>query len=291
MWCLSSVPGLVRPYSRCVSGRRYGRQAAIHLPRADRQQLALHGRAQPQPPARPRQPQRQQGLEPHRPGIARGLPDGPQGLDDRAGRRSRRAAPGRPRGAGRRPVEQPDGVLAVIARSPGRTRPGSAASPAARRLPIPLIDRLQVLPLALRTHDGSLHRLGKVTSQMARRSPLGNILDGAIRRIDPGLPRRLSSRHLSDRSRLRPAWRVPHAVPSVPARELLEGEVLRGVCHLAGSDLLELWYPALSDGQVLLGVRAPCGCWVSTTPLCFPRGLHPPTLGREDPYLQGRPGG
>jgi hypothetical protein len=49
------------------------------------------------------------------PGIARSLPDGPQGLDD-GGAIGPGAALGRPRGAGRRPIEQPDGVFAVRAR-------------------------------------------------------------------------------------------------------------------------------------------------------------------------------
>ena len=56
--------------------------------------------------------------------------------------------------------------------------------------------------------------------------------------IDPLPPARLSSRDLSDRSRLRFAGRVLYAVSPVPARELAEGQVLRGVCRSAGSDLL-----------------------------------------------------
>ena len=51
-------------------------------------------------------------------------------------------------------------------------------------LPIALIDRLDVLPFRGRTHAGCLHRPGTVTSPMARRFPLGNILDGAIGVLD-----------------------------------------------------------------------------------------------------------
>jgi hypothetical protein len=41
--------------------------------------------------------------------------------------------------------------------------------------------------------------------------------------------------------------RLRHAVSPVPARELAESEVLRGVRHPADSDLLELRYPALAN--------------------------------------------
>jgi len=54
----------------------------------------------------------------------------------------------------------------------------------APRVPVAVIDGLHVLSLGARTHDGFLHRLRKVTSQMARRFSLGNILDGAIRALD-----------------------------------------------------------------------------------------------------------
>ena len=46
---------------------------------------------------------------------------------------------------------------------------------------VALIDGLDVLPFRVRTHASCLHRPGTVTSPMARRFPLGNILDGAIR--------------------------------------------------------------------------------------------------------------
>src|SRR5260370_1189641 len=89
-----------------------------------------------------------------------------------------------PRGARRRSIEQPDGVFAMRPRDVAELIQ-DAPLPRPRRVPIPLIDRLHVLSLALRTHDGSLHRLAKVSSPTARRSPLGNILDGAIRLLDP----------------------------------------------------------------------------------------------------------
>jgi hypothetical protein len=132
------------------------------LPRADGQQLAFHGRAQPQAPARPRQPQRQQRLEAPKPRIARGLPDDAQSLDDggaiRYGPVARRAL-----GTWGGAVEQPDGVLAVMSRHLTKLvqhlrllrAPGA---------PIPVVDRLYVLVLGAGTHDGFLHRLRKVTS-------------------------------------------------------------------------------------------------------------------------------
>src|SRR5258705_8360250 len=45
--------------------------------------------------------------------------------------------------------------------------------------------------------------------------------------------------------------RPRHAVSPMPARELFESEVLRGVCRSASSDLHELQYPGLTDRQVL----------------------------------------
>lgn len=51
-------------------------------------------------------------------------------------------------------------------------------------LAVALIDGLDVLPFRVRTHAGCLHRPGTVTSPMARRFPLSNILDGAIRMLD-----------------------------------------------------------------------------------------------------------
>src|SRR6266849_6673288 len=92
-------------------------------------------------------------------------------------------APGAAGPPRRRPVEQPDGVLAVI----GRHLAELVENPLllrAGRPPVPLIDGLHVLAHGSRTHDGFLHRLRKVTSQMARRFSLGNILDGAIRGVD-----------------------------------------------------------------------------------------------------------
>ncbi len=136
------------------------------LARADGQQLPLHRRAQPQPPARPGQPQRQQRLEPERPRVAGRLPDHPQHLDDgRAVRRS--SAPRWAGGTRRGPVEQPDGMLAVIASDLAELvqDPPLLRAP---RVSVALIDGLHVLSFGSRTHDGFLHRLRKVTSQMAR---------------------------------------------------------------------------------------------------------------------------
>lgn len=77
-------------------------------------------------------------------------------------------APGLP-GRRRRPVEQPDRVLAVVRRHAAELIQDSLFL-LAPRVPIAGMDRPQVLPLRLRTHA-------------ARRSPLGNSLDGAIRGV------------------------------------------------------------------------------------------------------------
>ena len=74
----------------------------------------------------------------------------------------------------------------------------------------------------------------------------------------------------------------------VPAREFLDSEVLRGVRHPAGSDLLELWYPALGDGKVLPRVRTPCRRQGSAASICFPWDLYPQALSREDPHVESR---
>jgi hypothetical protein len=154
-------------------------EATIHLAGTNGPQLPLDVGAQAQPATCPWQPQRQQSLEPHRPGIPRGLPDHPQRLN--SGDMVARGAPlgraGRARG---RPVEHPDGRLAVIAYNSAELvqDPPLLRSPC---MSITLIDRLHVLSLGSHTHDGFLHRERKVTSQMARRSLLGNILDGARR--------------------------------------------------------------------------------------------------------------
>jgi hypothetical protein len=158
-----------------------GRETTIHLAGTDAHQLLLHRGAEPEAAARPRQPQRQERVQPPRPGISGGFPDGPERVDRGRTVRDRPA----PRGRGsprRRMVQEPDGVLAMVASHltelvedlPLLRAPG---------LPVALIDRLNVLPFRVRTHASCLHRPGTVTSPMARRFPLGNILDGAIRSV------------------------------------------------------------------------------------------------------------
>src|ERR1700737_3697766 len=50
-------------------------QAPVDLPSTDAQQLFLQRRAYPVALTNPREPTRQQGLQPHRPGISRSFPD------------------------------------------------------------------------------------------------------------------------------------------------------------------------------------------------------------------------
>lgn len=98
-------------------------------------------------------------------GEAGGLPDGPQGLDDRRGLRG-----GRPPGPAvpQRPVAHPDGVLAVVARdaadllleAPRLRAPGCT---------LPRVDRLHVFLRGSRTHDdGGLDGPGTAICQIAR---------------------------------------------------------------------------------------------------------------------------
>ncbi len=129
----------------CLQLASVGAQTPIDLPRADASQLVAHPGIEMESASSPGQPERQERLQPNRPRIARRLPDHPQCLDGRPtiGRRALPAdGPGRDR---RRTVQPSHGVLAVI--------PGDLAElvqdPSllcARRLPIPPVDRCQVLP-------------------------------------------------------------------------------------------------------------------------------------------------
>src|SRR5579863_6970672 len=95
-----------------------GPQTAIHLPRADPQQLTLDFPAHPKTPANPRHPLRQQRLQPNRPGRG----SFPYLRQDR--QRLRTIAVSAPphnflRPLPRtRPVQQPNRILAVATRVP-----------------------------------------------------------------------------------------------------------------------------------------------------------------------------
>jgi hypothetical protein len=101
------APGLERSLGRS--------QAAIDLARTDGPQGPAHRRRQPEPAAGPGQPQREQGLEPHRPGIAGGLPNHGQRLDHGHPVRGRPTAPPGPRPPRGRAVEEPERRLPVVA--------------------------------------------------------------------------------------------------------------------------------------------------------------------------------
>jgi hypothetical protein len=131
-------------------------QQPIDLPRADLPQLGFHGRRQGEARPGPRQPQRQQRLQTHRPGIPRRAPQ-------RAQRRHhRRTIPPRPTAATavrpEGPREPPNQRLAVIARH--RHRFVEQGAP--RRSPrdrIPITHLLQILLSCCWAHSGSSHLL------------------------------------------------------------------------------------------------------------------------------------
>src|SRR5262245_16215421 len=116
---LEQRPGLGAPVPPGLERSLGRREAPIDLARADGPQLPAHRGRQPAPAAGPGQPQREQGLEPHGPGIARGLPDRSQRLDHRRAVRGRPAAPPGPRPPRGWAMEEPQGRLPMVAR--GRT--------------------------------------------------------------------------------------------------------------------------------------------------------------------------
>jgi hypothetical protein len=181
---LEQGPGLGAPVAPRLKGPFDRRQAPIDLARADGPQLSADRGRQAQPAAGAGQPQREQGLEPYGPGIARGVPDGGQRLDHRPAVRGRPAAPPGSRPPGGRAVEEPERRLPMVAG--GRTElieDLSLGLPG--RLTVAPVDGLQVLLLRAEAHHVNpppAQGPPRVTSQMARASPLGNILDGAIRR-------------------------------------------------------------------------------------------------------------
>jgi hypothetical protein len=134
------------------------RQAAVDLAGADGQELTLHGTGEMQAAPGPGQPERQQRLEPHGPRIAGRLPDRPEGRDDGEPVRGRAPPPGAGVVAARAwPVQQAHGVLSVIAGDPAALIQDLALL-RAPGLPIAVIDRGEVLPSAVRSHDGTLLR-------------------------------------------------------------------------------------------------------------------------------------
>jgi len=97
--------------------RHFGPQPAVHLPGTDAQQLLLDRRRHPPALAYPRQPKGQEPLQAQRPGVTGRPPDRRlhgQGLRPVPAGAS--ASGGRAISVGRRAVEQPAGVFAVIPR-------------------------------------------------------------------------------------------------------------------------------------------------------------------------------
>jgi hypothetical protein len=130
-------------------------EPAVHLPGAEGEQLRLERRREAKPPPRPGQPQREEGPQADRPGVAGRRPDGRQDPDDlRTVARGARPSVGV--GAPRwRAVEEPDGVLPVVARNLAELvqdlpleRSGGVA--------VAAMDGLEVLPLGLVAHDVTL---------------------------------------------------------------------------------------------------------------------------------------
>jgi hypothetical protein len=132
----------------------------------------------------PGQPQGEHGLQPHRPGIARGLPDRGQRLDPRGPLRGRPATPpgGVARAAGRGAAAAP---TSAESRSSSSPHPGSVPWPGERPA-----ESARGSPAGTPASHGRsscnpppARGPSRVTSPMARAPPLGNILDGAIRRL------------------------------------------------------------------------------------------------------------
>jgi hypothetical protein len=84
-------------------------------------------------------------------------------------------------------IEQPDGRFAVIAGDRGEFIQ-DAALVWASGMSIPLPDRRHVFAFGPCTHERCSHERATVTLSMARRSPRGNSLDGAIRFLDFAKP-------------------------------------------------------------------------------------------------------
>jgi len=131
-------------------------QAAIHLAGADREEVALDGAGELQAAPGPRQPEREQCLEAYGPRIAGCLPDHPERLNDGQPVRGGAPTPGAgvvvARGG---PVQQAHGMLPVIAGDPAALIQDPALL-RARRLPIAAMNRLEVLPSRVRSHDVTL---------------------------------------------------------------------------------------------------------------------------------------
>src|SRR5262249_15534527 len=137
-----------------LGGGFVGAQPAVDLAGADGQQLALYLGAEVKMLSHPGHPQRDQGLQPHRPGITRRPPDGLQHryqLLAVGGPPWRWVIGLRPRPTGRRPVQQPQGILAVAFRVGAKLVPNLPLH-FARCLAVTSVNGSQVFPYALPSH-------------------------------------------------------------------------------------------------------------------------------------------
>jgi len=137
-------PGLPRPPVRG--------EAPIHLPGAQPEQLRLERGREAEAAARPGEPDGEQRFEAERPRVANRSPDRGQHLNH--ARAARRAPPGWSRLAlGRGPVEQPQGRRPVVAGHVTELVQDPLLLTPTRVL-VTGVDRFQVLPSPLSTHDG-----------------------------------------------------------------------------------------------------------------------------------------
>src|SRR6516225_9370631 len=128
-------------------------QAVIDAARADAQPLPLDLRGEPEAAANPRHPLRQQGFQPHRPGIIGRCPDGLQDRNRlRAEGSTMRPPPGRRLRRRERTVEQANGMLAVIT-AIGTELVQDALPLRTTGLLIARINTLQVVPSRSLTHS------------------------------------------------------------------------------------------------------------------------------------------
>ena len=137
-----------------LGGGFVGAQPAVDLAGADRKQLALYLGAEMKMLSHPGHPERDQGLQPHRPGITRRPPDGLQHryqLLAVGGPPSRGVIGLRLCPTGRRPVQQPQGILAVVFRVRAKLVQNLPLH-FARCLAVTSVNGSQVFPYALPSH-------------------------------------------------------------------------------------------------------------------------------------------
>src|SRR5271156_924779 len=142
---LQQVPRLGAPVNTPPPSRLLCRQPPIHLSRADAQQLLLDLRTHPKAFADPRHPRRQQRLQSHRPRIACRFPHRRQYGQGLLTVTHPAPPPLLPPFLRPRPVQQPNGILPVIAGVGAKFTQNHVLTLASRQ-PVALINSPQVLP-------------------------------------------------------------------------------------------------------------------------------------------------